>query len=102
MTTRSNYWKVNPTREGNVRCKAFSHQGVKLNRVRVTFDERGEADLTVWDEVAGHFTRCHAIKPRRWGRIVAILTKGGDISEDEPAPDEKIWWMGGDFAGACE
>ena len=72
---------ANPTREENVRCKAFAGQGVKLHRVRVSFDVGGMASVTVWDSVAGHFTRCHSISPKAQRRIVAIISKGGYIVE---------------------
>lgn len=73
--------QANQSREANIKCKAFSGQGVRLNRVRVDFDDAGNADVTVWDSVAGHFTRCHSIKPSRQGRIVSIITQSGVIAE---------------------
>lgn len=65
---------ANPTREMNFRCKAFAGQGVKLHRVRGAVDENGVASVTVWDSIAGHFTRCHSISPETQQRIVSLLS----------------------------
>ena len=48
-----------------VRCKAFSSEGVRINKVRIEQD----GSLLVWDTVAGHYTSCHAILPQTAQRI---------------------------------
>lgn len=55
-----------------LRCKAFSGEGVRINKLRV---ENGE--LTVWDSVAGYYTACHDIKPRQAKRLIAKVVKHG-------------------------
>lgn len=43
--------------EANIRCRAFSGDRIRINRVRI----ESPADVLVWDSVAGHFTRCHIL-----------------------------------------
>lgn len=64
---------MNATKEivANVRCKAFSGQGVKNHRVLVESD----GSVLVWDVVAGHFTRCHALSESTQRKIAKKLTK---------------------------
>ena len=40
----------------DMRCKAFSGEGVRLNRLRVV-----GRDVTVLDSTAGHYTHCHVL-----------------------------------------
>ena len=40
-----------------MRCKAFSGEGVRMNRVQVSDD----GTVRVWDSVAGHYTTCHSM-----------------------------------------
>lgn len=42
-----------------IRCRAFSNEGVRLHRLRVTAD----GTVTVWDAVAGHYSHCHRLSP---------------------------------------
>ena len=41
----------------DMRCKAFSGEGVRMNRVQVSDD----GTVRVWDSVAGHYTTCHVM-----------------------------------------
>jgi len=38
-----------------MRCRAFSREGVRENRVKVDTEDT----VRVWDSVAGHYTTCH-------------------------------------------
>ena len=40
-----------------MRCRAFSGEGVRENRVTVGAD----GIVRVWDSVAGHYTTCHSM-----------------------------------------
>jgi hypothetical protein len=62
MTTKSD-------REITMRCKAFSGEGVRTNRLRVESD----GTVAVWDSVAGHYTACHSLSDsaRRRARTLA-------------------------------
>ena len=53
------------TLETVVKCNAFGRIGT--HRVRVEED----GSVLVWDEVAGHFTRCHRLSRRAERRIAA-------------------------------
>ncbi len=57
-----------------IRCRAFSGEGVRENRIMVTADkmvgdEVIEGDVRVWDAVAGHYTSCHTLTPRTIAKI---------------------------------
>lgn len=56
----------------NLRCKAFALEGVREHLVMVT-----DAEVRVWDEVAGYFTRCHSMMPsaQRKARKLATAAK---------------------------
>lgn len=61
-----------------IRCKAFSGQGVRNHRVHVEADmidsdivTRG--NVRVWDDIAGHFTLCHALSDRTIKKIRATF-----------------------------
>jgi hypothetical protein len=53
--------------EFSIRCKAFSGEGVRLNRVLVEGGANGS--ISVWDSVAGHYTTCHSLSERAQKRI---------------------------------
>ena len=40
-----------------MRCKAFSGEGTRMNRVQVSDD----GTVRVWDSVANHYTTCHCL-----------------------------------------
>ncbi len=42
-----------------LRTRAFSHEGLRTNRLRVELD----GTVTVWDEVAGYYTICNSLTP---------------------------------------
>lgn len=54
-----------------VRCRPFSGGRVAAHRVRVETD----GSVTVWDEVAGHYTRCHVLSESACRRIVRLAAK---------------------------
>jgi len=50
----------------SIRCKAFSTEGVRMNRIMVEADkvdgnEVTEGRVKVWDSVCGCFTSCHSL-----------------------------------------
>lgn len=51
--------------ELTIRCKAFSTEGVRANRILV----ETLGDVLVWDSVAGHYTTCHALSESTQARI---------------------------------
>lgn len=51
--------------EFTARCKAFSGEGARENRILVERD----GSVLVWDEVAGHYTRRHALSARQQARL---------------------------------
>ena len=51
--------------ELTIRCKAFSGEGVRRNRVLV----ETLGDVLVWDSVAGHYTTCHALSKSTQAKI---------------------------------
>jgi hypothetical protein len=53
--------------ELTIRCKAFSGEGVRLNRVLVEPGRDGA--VLVWDSVAGHYTTCHSLSAKTQDRI---------------------------------
>lgn len=57
------------TKSGDVfltaRCKAFSGEGVRANRILVDAD----GTVRVWDDVAGHYTTCHSIPGKGQQRL---------------------------------
>lgn len=48
-----------------IRCKAFSGEGVRLNKVLV----EASGDVLVWDSVAGHYTTCHVMSNATQAKI---------------------------------
>ncbi len=48
-----------------VRCRPFTGTRVAAHKVRVETD----GSVTVWDEVAGHYTRCHVLSEPTCRRI---------------------------------
>jgi len=52
-----------------VRCRAFSGQPTRTHRVMVEQDGM----VRVWDEVAGHYTTCHALSHATIRRIVRMI-----------------------------
>ena len=48
-----------------VRCRPWSGGNVQQARVLIQAD----GDVLVWDDVAGHYTRLHALGPRAIRRI---------------------------------
>jgi hypothetical protein len=69
-------WNAPVAREGNFRCKAFSGEGVRLNRIRVEKD----GSVLVWDSVAGHFTTCHSLSAKAQDRLRAKMALRGSIA----------------------
>ena len=53
------------------RCRAFTGEGVKENRILV--DPNGE--VRVWDAVAGTYTLCHALSDRQQARLRALARR---------------------------
>ena len=53
--------------EFKIRCKAFSCEGVRLNKVLVEPGRDGA--VLVWDSVAGHYTTCHSLSAKTQDRI---------------------------------
>ena len=51
-----------------VKCKAFSGEGAKVNKVRIS----PAGEVSVWDSVAGHYTTCHALSPATIRRIKTL------------------------------
>jgi hypothetical protein len=43
-----------------IRCKAFSHEGVRLNQIRVDSD----GTVRVYDSAAGYFTLRHSLSDK--------------------------------------
>jgi hypothetical protein len=50
-----------------VRAKAFTGRGVETIRVKIDGDV-----VRVWDDIAGHYTTCHALSRSAMRRIVAL------------------------------
>ena len=48
-----------------IRCRAFSCEGIRINRVRIDSDGL----ITVYDSIAGYYTRCHSISDADCRRI---------------------------------
>lgn len=51
----------------NVRCRAFSCEGVRLNRIAVDGDT-----IRVYDSVAGYYVTLHSIAERTQARILKM------------------------------
>lgn len=47
------------------RCRAFSGEGVREHRILIEAD----GSVLVWDEVAGSYTRCHALSAGQQARL---------------------------------
>jgi len=65
---------ITADRHLTIRAKAFSGEGVRTHRVMVQADTVDGQEVTrgavlVWDDVAGHYTRCHSLSPRAIARI---------------------------------
>ncbi len=72
----------------DVRCKAFAAEGVRDNAIIVEF--RGNApDLSVlvYDNIAGHYTRCHSLTPWHIARIYAAARRA---MQEEEAFRERV------------
>ncbi len=54
--------KNNQSVELNMKCKAFSCEGVRLNKLLVEPGVNGA--VLVWDSIAGHYTNCHSLSER--------------------------------------
>lgn len=52
-------------RKVTARAKAFSTQGIREHRFLVDAD----GTVRVWDDIAGHYTLCHALSPAAERRI---------------------------------
>lgn len=50
----------------HARCKAFGGK-VAVNRIQVSIEDRA---IRVWDDVAGHYTRCHSLSDRTVQRFL--------------------------------
>ncbi len=53
--------------ELEMRIKAFTGEGVRLNKILVEAGRKGA--VLVWDSVAGHYTTCHCLSERTQKRI---------------------------------
>lgn len=53
--------------EMTIRCRAFSGEGVRENKILVEPGKNGR--VLAWDAVAGHYTACHSIAARTQARI---------------------------------
>lgn len=53
--------------EMTIRCRAFSGEGVRNNKILVEPGKNGR--VLAWDEVAGHYTACHRIATRTQAKI---------------------------------
>ena len=53
--------------EMTIRCKAFSGEGVRNNKILVESGKNGR--VLVWDSVAGHYTACHSIASRTQAKL---------------------------------
>ena len=53
--------------ELTIRCKAFSGEGVRENKILVEPGKNGR--VLVWDSVADHYTACHSIAARTQAKI---------------------------------
>jgi hypothetical protein len=53
--------------ELTIRCKAFSGEGARMNKVLVEPGRSGA--ILVWDSVAGHYTACHSIGAKTQAKI---------------------------------
>ena len=53
--------------EMTVRCKAFSGEGVRENKILVEPGKDGR--VLVWDGVAGYYTACHSIAAKTQAKI---------------------------------
>ena len=63
---------MNATAQNNnveltIRCKAFSGDSVRENKVLVEPGRNGA--VLVWDSVAGHYTSCHILTIRTQAKI---------------------------------
>tara|TARA_R110000822_G_scaffold17178_4_gene57951 strand:+ start:1282 stop:1515 length:234 start_codon:yes stop_codon:yes gene_type:complete len=70
--TRSNV--IECDRFLTIRCKAFSLEGVRSNRVMVGADRMDgneviEGQVRVWDSAAGSFTACHSLSAKTIAKI---------------------------------
>ena len=52
-------------KEITARVKAFTNHGIGTYRILVEAD----GDILVYDSIAGHFTRCHALTPAQIKRL---------------------------------
>lgn len=59
------------TKTLTVRCKAFTTEAIKANRVQVAAD----GTVRVWDSVAGHYTNCHSMSEATIRRIRKLAAK---------------------------
>ena len=53
--------------EMTIRCRAFSGEGVRNNKILVEPGKNGR--VLVWDSVAGHYTACHSIAAKTQAKI---------------------------------
>ena len=53
--------------EMTIRCRAFSGEGVRNNKILVEPGKNGR--VLAWDSVAGHYTACHSIAARTQAKI---------------------------------
>ena len=53
--------------ELTIRCKAFSGEGARENKVLVEPGRNGA--VLVWDSVAGHYTACHSLSAKTQAKI---------------------------------
>tara|TARA_R110000868_G_scaffold171274_1_gene406959 strand:+ start:418 stop:624 length:207 start_codon:yes stop_codon:yes gene_type:complete len=59
----------------NIKCKAFSGEKVKINKIHVGDDKV----VRVWDSVAGHYTSCHSLTSRSIGKIQRLLQENNHL-----------------------
>ncbi len=60
----------------NVRCRAFSCEGVRMNRIAVDGDT-----IRVYDSVAGYYVTLHSIAKRTQARILKMAKENDHESK---------------------
>ena len=53
--------------ELTIRCRAFSGEGVRENKVLIEPGKNGR--VLAWDSVAGHYTSCHSIAAKTQAKL---------------------------------
>jgi hypothetical protein len=53
--------------EFTARCRAFSNEGIRENRIMIAADR-----VSVYDSVVGHYTTCHSLSKATQRRLLKI------------------------------